>query len=159
MNKATGSIGVVFMVLTIALATTGAAYALWFKDLIITANVETDTVDVRYSNLPNPTSGEGPFTNDDGVINNAEKDDGDDDIGEVYDAHQCGPLPDTCSSGDPSGPGNILDVDPRVDPLKDVGICTVEKKSDEMVLAVSIKYVAWPAGADPDMQGGGWKQQ
>lgn len=168
MSRATGSIGVVFIVLTIALAATGAAYALWFKDLVITANVETDTVDVRYSNESNPgadgtlgdgttdpVSGcstvptptgfgcddtEGPFTNDDGVVDNPIKDLLDDDLAEVYDAHECGPLPaDTCSSGDASGPGHVGTPATRVSPLKDVGICTVAKKSDEMVLSVSIK--------------------
>ena len=94
--------GVIFMLLTSTLAAIGVGFGLWSQVLTVNSSVQTGTVIAEWSNR----SGEAPFTDDDGVMDDLDWDDGN-------------------GSADSSSEGPVAD---RYD--KDVGICTVEKELD-----------------------------
>lgn len=99
-------VGFICLALVLALGSIGVAYAMWDKTLYIDTTVNTGEVDAEFVMA---------FTDDDGVVNNPDKDAGDDGGGTLYD--HWGPE----SSNDPMAAGPNP---PRYE--KDVGKCWAE---------------------------------
>lgn len=60
--------GVLMMVGVFALGLLGAAYTLWYEDLVLRADIETGTFDVDWSCEGEDPGAEGPDVNGDGVV-------------------------------------------------------------------------------------------
>lgn len=107
-------IGLLALALVLALGTLGVGYAMWDKTIYIDTTVNTGEVNAEFVNA---------FTDDDGVVDDASKDAGDDGGGTDYD--YWGPF----SSDDPSegGPNPA-----RYN--KDVGMCYVTTDEDPQIL-------------------------
>ena len=75
-----GKMAAIFGVLIIGLAVMAASYAYWTETLSVSGSVATGELDAQFA---------AAFTDDDGVVNNTAKDDGDD----GKDPKECGPNP------------------------------------------------------------------
>jgi len=107
-------IGLLALALVLALGSLGVAYAMWDKYIYIDATVNTGEVNAEFVNA---------FTDDDGVVDDASKDAGDDGGGTLYEHWG------TTSSDDPSEAGpNPARYD------KDVGKCYVVTDPDPQIL-------------------------
>ena len=118
-NSSFKRLGIIVMLLTSAVAVVGMGFGLWSQILTVNGTVQTGTVIAEWSNR----SGEAPFTDDDGVMDDIDWDNGEhispNPAPQIYDAHG------SSSSADPSSPGPLAS---RYD--KDLGICTVAKEQD-----------------------------
>ena len=105
--KGFGKIGIVFLVLVMVLATLGIGYAMWDKTLDITGTVVTGEVNAEFT---------AAYTDDDGVINDADHDG-----------------TDGADVGDPDASGkNVLRKD------KDVGSSSAEVGADKQTASVTV---------------------
>lgn len=117
-------IAILCLALVMALGSLGIGYAMWDKTLYIDGTVYTGEVDAKFILA---------FTDDDGTVDDVDKDAGDDGTQALYDHWGA------ASSADPLGPGpNPARSD------KDVGKCTVVIDADPQVLIVTLSN-AYPS--------------
>ena len=95
-----GKMAAIFGVLIIGLAVMAASYAYWTETLSVSGSVGTGELDAKFTNA---------FTDDDGTVNNAEKDAGDTGL----DPKECGPNPARYDYDVANSTANIED-DPHI---------------------------------------------